>query len=241
MNTPISGIDYFIEGFKLITKPGLKRFVVIPLSINIILFISLFFLLKHFVGEFDIWFAQHLPSWLRWLASVLWVLFFLSFILVFVYTFVTLANIISAPFNSLLAEKVELYLTGSIPEPRSLFDNIKDIPRILGRQLSILGYYLPRALCLLILFFVPIAQAFAAPLWFLFNAWFLALTYIDYPTDNHRIPMREVRAWLKERRWVSLGFGVSVLVATMIPVVNFFTIPAAVAAATKFWIEENKK
>lgn len=240
MNTPTAGISYLFAGFELITKPGIKRFVIIPLMINIVLFIGLFFLTRHFMSEFNHWFESLLPSWLHWLSAILWILFFISFFLIFVYTFVTIANLIAAPFNSLLAEKVELYLAGSIPESRSLVENIKDVPRILGRQFSILGYYLPRALLILILFFVPIVQAFAAIIWFLFNAWFMTLTYIDYPTDNHKIPLRDVRQWLKQRRLTSYGFGVSVLIATMIPVLNFFTIPAAVAGATKFWIEEGK-
>jgi len=51
--------------------------------------------------------------------------------------------------------------------------------------------------------------------------------------------MRDVRVWLHQRRWAALGFGVSVLVCSMIPVLNCFVIPAAVAGATKFWVEQN--
>lgn len=239
-NNFITGMKYLIDGFSIISKPGMKRFVIIPLLINISLFVGLFFLLKYFVGEFNLWFANHLPSWLQWMSAVLWVLFFVAFFGIIVYTFVTLANLVSAPFNSFLAEKVEIYLTGKIPEERSLLDNIKDIPRILARQISIIAYYIPRALLILVLFFIPVIQAVAAIISFLFHAWLMTLTYVDYPTDNNRIPMRDVRARFSECRWSSSGFGISVLVCTMIPVVNFFIIPAAVAGATKFWIEEGK-
>jgi CysZ protein len=241
MNNPMLGLGYFIDGFRLITKPGLKRFVVIPLAINIILFSALFFLLRYFVGEFNVWFAHHLPAWLHWLTLVFWILFLMSFILLFVFAFVTIANIIAAPFNSFLAEKVELYLTGKLPEQRSLMQNIRDIPRIVSRQLAILGYFLLWAIPFLILFFIPFLQTVAPLLWFLFHAWYLTITYVDYPTDNHRVSLKKVRLWLRQRRSVSLGFGISVLVATMIPVINFFTIPAAVAAATKFWVKENRQ
>ena len=238
MISAIESVLYLFEGFKLIVKPGLKRYVAIPLFLNIVLFIVLFFLARHFIREFNAWFMHFLPAWLHWLSAVLWVLFFLSFFLVLVYTFVMLANLISAPFNSLLAEKVELYLTGKSLEQRSFMENIKDVPRIIGRQLVILGYYLPRAFLILILFFIPIVHIFAAFLWFLFNAWFMSLTYLDYPTDNHRIPLSEVKTWMRQRRWQTLGFGISILVGTMIPIINLFTMPAAVAAATKFWVEE---
>jgi len=240
MNQPIHGMQYLFDGFRLITKPGLRRFVIIPLMINLLLFISLFFLLRYFVSEFNLWFAHHLPHWLQWLSGILWLLFFIGFFGIIVYTFVTVANIVSAPFNSFLAEKVELYLTGTIPVDRSLLDNIKDVPRIIGRQLSIIGYYIPRALLILILFFIPIVQTVAALLSFVFHAWIMTLTYIDYPTDNHRIPIHDVKKWMQERRWSSLVFGSCILVCSMIPIINCFIIPAAVAGATKYWIEARR-
>ena len=235
----VTGIDCFLSGFGLITKPGLKRFVIIPFVINMLIFLGLFFLFRHFVAEFNLWFANFLPRWLHWLSAVLWILFFISFFLCFIYTFVLVANIISAPFNGLLAEQVERYLTGKLSETRSIYDNVKDIPRIIGRQLALLGYYLPRALLILILFFIPVIQAVAALLWFLFNAWMLTLQYVDYPTDNHRVPLRDVHQYLKQHYWATLGFGMITLVATMVPVLNFFVMPAAVAGATKMWLAKN--
>ncbi|SRR5579883_602573 len=232
------GIHYLLEGFRLISERGLRRFVVIPLFINMLLFTGLFFLLYHYTGEFNQWFEQHLPTWLTWLGLFIWLLFFLSFFLLFISAFVTVANLMSAPFNSLLAEKVEEYLTGKSLEGRTMGENIKDIPRIMGRQLGILGYYVPRTIFLLVLFFIPLIQSAASVLWFLFNAWMMTLTYLDYPTDNHRLTFQATRAWLSQRRWVAWGFGISVLLVSMIPVINFFVIPAAVAGATKFWVEE---
>lgn len=240
MNHPIAGVHYFIDGFKLITSAKLRRFVIIPAIINIAIFIGLFFLLQHFMQEFNRWFIHLLPSWLQWLSYILWIIFFISFFIIFIYTFVTFANIISAPFNSFLAEKVELHLTGIQLNSRSLWENIKDTPRIIGRQFAIIGYYLPRAIGILLLFLIPFTQPIAALIWFAFNAWYLSLTYLDYPTDNHQIPLSQVRHWQEARRYTALGFGASVLIASMIPFLNFFTVPAAVAGATKFWIEQQK-
>jgi CysZ protein len=234
------GMQSFIAGFGLITKPGIKRLVFIPLLINVCLFVVLFFVFRYFVSEFNHWFAAHLPSWLQWLSAILWLLFFISFFLFFVATFVAFANIISAPFNSLLSDAVERYLTGQAQPSRGFYENMKDIPRVIGRQLAVLGFYLPRALLLLMLFFIPIIQAVAAIFWFLFNAWYMTLTYLDYPTDNHRISFKATRAWLKERRLEGLGFGVSVLIAAMIPVFNLLVMPAAVAGATHYWLKSQK-
>ncbi len=240
MNHPLLGINYLCDGFSLIFKPGIKRFVIIPLLINVLLFVGLFFLFRHGVLLFNQWLLLHLPNWLHSLSIILWLLFLMSFILLFLYTFVTIANLIAAPFNSLLAEKVAFYLTGSVSTPRRISEHLSDVPRIVGRQLAILWYYLPRALLLFILFFVPLLQLIAPLLWFLFNAWFLTLTYVDYPTDNQHIALQQVRRWLKQRRGLALCFGIGALVATLIPVLNFIAIPAAVAGATKLWVEENR-
>ena len=232
-----SGVRYFITGFELITKPGIKRYVVIPIIINIILFIGLFLVFRHYVSLFNVWVAAHIPTWLHWLSAILWLLFFMCFFLFFIAAFVAIANLIAAPFNSLLSEAVERYLTGKSLTDRGMLENMKDVPRIIGRQLAVLAYYVPRALILFVLFFIPIIQLISAALWFLFNAWFLTLTYLDYPTDNHRISFRETRRWLTQRRFAGLGLGVSALIASMIPLVNLVAMAAAVAGATQFWLE----
>jgi CysZ protein len=241
INSVFSGFYYLIKGFGLITRPGLRRYVVIPVVINILFFTAMFFLLQHYLSAINQYFTIHLPSWLMWLAYLLWLLFFISFYLLISYAFVALMNVFAAPFNSLLAEKVDVYLTGVTPISRSFFEQLKDTPRVIGRQLAILGFYIPRALLLAILFFIPVVQVIAAPLWFLFNAWYITLTYVDYITDYHRIPLRDVRLWLKERRGVTLGFGTAFLIVLMIPGLNFFVIPAAVAGAAKWWIDESKQ
>lgn len=234
------GVHYFFAGFGLITKPGLKRFVVIPLVINILLFSLLFLLLGHYMGALTDWVTGSLPQWLQWLGWLVWVLFFLSFFLVFIYAFAALGAVVAAPFNGLLAEKTETYLTGRIPVDRGVLENIKDVPRIIGRQFAIIFYYLPRALLILVLYFVPVVHGFAIILWFVFSAWFLAMQYLDFPTDNHRVSVSELRAWLDQRRAVTLGFGISLMFVMSIPIINFFAIPAAAAGATKFWVEENR-
>ena len=109
-NNIATGIHYLMEGFALIRKPGLKRFVAIPLILNTLLFIGLFFLARHFFAELTVWVMGYFPTWLQWLTPLFWLAFLLSYLLVFIYLFVAIANLVSAPFNSLLAEKVELYL-----------------------------------------------------------------------------------------------------------------------------------
>ncbi len=54
-----------------------------------------------------------LPSWLSFLNYLLWPLFVVLVVLMVFFTFTMLANIIAAPFNGFLAEKVEVVVRGT--------------------------------------------------------------------------------------------------------------------------------
>ncbi|WP_371440265.1 EI24 domain-containing protein [Candidatus Coxiella mudrowiae] len=69
---------------------------------------------------------------------------------------------------------------------------LKDIPLAFKRQVQFIFYYLPRAILVLILFFILLMQVIAAPLWFLSNAWMMTVQYMDYPMDNHCVLFREM-------------------------------------------------
>jgi CysZ protein len=66
----------------------------------------------------------------------------------------------------------------------------------------------------------------------------MAIQYIDYPADNHKLGWNEMLAWLRQKRWQSMSFGGIVYLMLLIPVVNILMMPAAVAGATLFWVRE---
>ncbi len=234
----ILGCKHFLIGAELIFKPGIRRFVLIPLLINCVVFIAMFVIAKHYMALFNHWFLQFLPHWLYWLEYFLWALFFVSFFVLMVYIFTMVANIIASPFNGSLSEAVELYLTKKSIPAKTVWQNTKDAPRVIGRALSMMGYYLPRALVILILFFIPAMQLFAPFIWFLFNAWFMALIYLDSPSDNHQVTLANLHLFIHHHRALTLGFGTLALVTAMIPILNFFTLPIAIAGATHLWLSK---
>jgi len=238
-NSLLQGASYLSQGFKLIFKPGIRRFVLIPLLINTLILGGLYWLGQHYLSEFNHWLDNYLPSWLHWLHVLVWLIFSLSYLLILIYTYVTLSNLISLPFNSLLAEHVQLELTGTSPLQKSTWELIRDTPRLLARQMALILYFLPRALFLLILFFVPVVQMGAGVLWFLFNAWMMSIQHLDYPMDNNRISFKELKQQISLQRWTTLGFGSSVLILGLIPLINLLVIPAAVAGATTWWVQFN--
>lgn len=235
----LTGPQYLGEGLKLVLSPGLRLFVLLPLTINLLLFAALIgFAVQEFSGWVDA-FMPSLPDWLSFLQYLIWPLFVALVLVLIFFSFTMLANIIAAPFNGFLAEKVEVVVRGQDNFPAfSWAELMTMIPRTVGRELRKLAYFLPRAGALLILSFIPVVNLVAAPLWILFGIWMMAVQYIDYPADNHKLGWNEMLAWLREKRWQSLGFGGITYLALMIPFVNILMMPAAVAGATLFWVRE---
>lgn len=241
LSQPLGGPQYLNAGFKMIMRPGLRMFVLLPLSINIMVFFGLiYFSAQRFNG----WVAQlmpNLPSWLSFLDYLLWPLFVLLVLLIIFFTFTTIANLIASPFNGFLAEKVEIIARGEdhFP-PFNWGELLAMVPRTLLRELRKLAYFLPRALGLLILSFIPGVNLIAAPLWLLFNIWMMAVQYIDYPADNNKVSWPVMMQWLRTKRWLSLGFGGITYLALMVPLFNLIAMPAAIAGATLLWVDHRK-
>ncbi|MDN3393350.1 MULTISPECIES: sulfate transporter CysZ [unclassified Pseudoalteromonas] len=228
-------MEYFFSGFKLISQKGLKRFVLIPLLINILLFISSMFLL---IIKFEEWITaliNWLPDILSWLEWLIWPT--AIFVTLFSYgmLFTVITNFIAAPFNALLSEKVELYLTGQKINDDGFAELVKDIPRMLAREWTKLCYYLPRAIGFFILLWV--LPVIGQILWVLFTCWMYAVQYEDYAFDNHKIDFKQMKDDLKSKQGLSYGFGFAVMLLTAIPFINLIVMPVAVCGATRLWVD----
>lgn len=238
MNSFFKGFGYLLSGFALIRQPHLRRFVVVPLAVNAGLFGGLIWLAYSWIQHSSMYLMNRLPAWLDWLSYLVWPLFILLSVLIVFYGFSIVANLIAAPFNGLLAEVVEDHLRGE-PIGGSWQQLLRDLLPSLWSEVRKLVYFLIRAIPLGLLFIIPVINIAAPFVWSAFGIWMLAIQYVDYPMANHRLFFREQRKRLAGRRMLALGFGSGVLLFTLIPVLNFAVMPAAVAGATAMWVKEN--
>ncbi|MCX4186320.1 sulfate transporter CysZ [Methylophaga sp. OBS4] len=242
MQDLVKGARYLIQGFSLINQPGVRRFAYLPMAINTLLFsIAIWF----GISEFDPWMNALMPTWLpEWLASalmwILWPIFLLLLVLIVFFTFSIIANMLAAPFNGPLAEAVEIKLSGQAPPAMAWTRIIKDTPKMIFNEIRKLGYLLIWMIPLLLLSFIPVVNIVSPLLWVLFSSWILALDYHDFPMGNHQLLFNQQRMVLKQKRGLALGFGLATMGATMIPILNFLVIPAAVAGATALYLENLK-
>lgn len=226
----IKGFLDCISGFGLLFRPGVKRFVIIPFIINIGLFSLATKLLS---DQLDSWLEQLLPGWLDWLEWLIWPLFAIAMFLIVFYSFTILANLIAAPFNSLLSARIEAMLTGQKPQDISSDGFIRLTVRTLKSEIQKILYAIKWFIPLGIITLIPGINIVAPFLWIVFAAWFFALEYNDYPLANRGQFFEDIKTYNRKHRMRSLGLGTGVFILTSIPVVNFFAMPTAVAGATK--------
>ncbi len=222
-------LDCF-SGFGLLFKPGIKRFVLIPFIINLGLFSLATKLLS---DQLDVWLEKLLPDWLSWLEWLIWPLFAIAMFLIVFYTFTVIANLIAAPFNSLLSARIEAMLTGQKPEDINSDSFFRLMARTIKSEIQKILYAIKWFIPLIIITIIPAVNIVAPFLWILFAVWFFALEYNDYPLANRGHFFEEVKIYNRKNRMRALGLGTAVFIMTSIPLVNFFAMPIAVAGATK--------
>lgn len=234
----INGLAAMSHGVRLLKEPGIRGYVIVPLVINVILFALV---IVYSYGQFELflgWLRDWLPSWLLWIDWLLIPFFVVTALFVLFTTFTFLANLIGAPFNSLLAERIERYLTGETITDESgewyrvLIDFIPQLWNEVNKMLHALLWSIP----FLVFFLIPGLNLAAPFLWILFSCWMMALQYLDVPMSNHGWKAGQVRRALRQQRLLSLGFGGVVLLMSALPFVNFLAMPASVAGATVLWV-----
>jgi CysZ protein len=242
MHKPIyseSGISYIGRGLQLIRTKGLRRYVIVPILANLILFTIAF---SWLYGEADYWlnkFMAWLPDFFQWLEFILWPLVVIVMVAFFSFIFTSIMNFFAAPFNGLLAEKVERYESGEALGDEGFMGLVKDIPRTLGREFQKLMYYLPRAIGFFLLsLIIPV---FGQILWYVFVCWMMSIQYLDYPFDNHKISFKRMRSELGLQRGRTFSFGLGITLLTMIPFVNLIIMPLAVSGATALWVDHYRR
>lgn len=241
----ITGANYLVSGAQLITKPKFRLFIIVPILVNIAIFIVLTSVMFNYFSDVVDAMVGAIPDW-SWLegfkSTIAWIISVLSAFIAIVlygYSFSVITNILAAPFYGFLAERVEEHITGNTPPSESI---ISMTVRTVGRELVKLWYFISRGflvfIAAFILGFIPLAQFFLPVLLFLWAAWSMAIQYSDYCADNNQIGFTQFREGLAEKRFSAWGFGSLVFIGSTIPLVNIFVLPAAVAGGTILWIKE---
>jgi CysZ protein len=228
-NNPVLASGFLFKGLNLLTRPELRKFIIIPILINVVLYSAALVLGYFYISDLI---DQFIPRWLQWLSWILWPLFFISFIIAGFFTFTVLANLIAAPFYGHLSAK-----TLAMVSDKPMTIAAPSLSKVLFAELRRMGYLGTRALPLLILSIIPGINVIAPVLWALFGAWGMALEYLAYPLENEGILFSEQKNLVKSVRLGALSFGGLAVLGLTIPVLNIIIAPAAVIGATLYFNE----
>jgi CysZ protein len=224
--------------------PKLLRYALAPFVINVVVFSAILYFadayFSHFVDEYLIYGEAWWWKILEWIAHalVLMVILVISF-----FTFTAVGNLIAAPFNDVLSEKTEHMICGTISEePFSFRIMLREAVRSLGDEVKKLSLFSGAMGILFIVNFIP----FAGPPVFalcsiLLTLYFLVIEYTGFVCSRKRVGLVRQRVFIRTHRAQALGFGVAVMLALMVPLVQLFTIPLAVVAATHFCVANMDK
>ena len=230
----------FLAGKFLSAHPGLWRFVLVPLMINVLVFSSLIYGGLLF---FDSYVVQMVPSGEAWywlfIYYALWALAAaVTGVLVF-FTFTVVGNLIASPFNDLLSEKTETVIAGTpSAKPFTLAAFWSDAKRIVVIEAKKMAMFVVVMILLFCLNFLPgIGSLVFSVSAFLVTISFLSVEYLGFVAVRKGFTFRQLRRYFFSRFALMIGFGTGIFVLLAIPFLNFVTIPLGVIGATQIWFD----
>ena len=218
------------QGLAALARPGLRRYVAVPLAINVALFsLALYWLMARLADLVDGLF----PWWLAWLEWLLWPLVALLAMFLVLFSFARVCNVVAAPFTARLC-RVLLRAQPHTPLARACARGRgRGAFASVGHEALKLGLFLLWFVPLSLLSLVPFLGLPAALTLVVVSVYWNALEYIDYPLSEAGVPLRGLRRHIRRRPALMLGFGVAQTLLVLCPVLNLASAPAGAAGATR--------
>ena len=224
--TPLLLLKCWLDGWRLLKQPALRKFVLWPVLVNIVFYSLALWVGYHYV---DIWVEQLLAErwiWLRW---ILWPLFFIGYFSLVFFSFTLLANLLLAPFYGKLAQQTLALVSG---RPVQVQDAA--VGKVIWSEVRRLGYILRLSLPVIVLSVVPGLNILAPLAWMLLGAWTMALEYLAYPLENDGLLFAAQKQLLASMRLRTLLYGVLLMLGLTVPLLNILIAPLGVIVATLY-------
>ncbi|MFJ4919512.1 EI24 domain-containing protein [Streptomyces sp. NPDC088725] len=236
MRDLVVGFGYLMKGQRWVAGRGRwLRIGLLPGLITLVLYVAAVIGLAYGADDVVDWATPFADTWASpWLGlfrGALVVLLFALALFLAVITFTAVTLLIGQPFYESLSEAVDREEGGEVPESgvpfwRDLFVSARDSLRILVR----VTFY---SVVLFALGFIPVVGQTVVPvIGFCVSGFFLTEELTAVALQRREMRLKERLALLHGHRMMSLGFGVPLTLAFLIPVVAIFLMPGAVAGAT---------
>ena len=234
-----------LEGLRKLGRRDIRWLVLTPLLINFILFALATSFAASWLQNWITAITTSVPDWLQWLVWAIWFLFAILALAIYAFTFTILANLIGSPFYGVIAQRV-IAAEIAVDQSNILAESglLSGAWNSLVRELQLIGYFLPRTVAVgivaIMMSFIPVVNLLAPIIAGSWAAWCLCLQYLDYAADSQGVTFLALRKKVSDNRLNSMGFGLTALLASAIPLVNLVMLPASVVAGSLLWCRQHR-
>jgi CysZ protein len=232
----LAGLDAVREAARLLRRPAVRPFVVVPVLVNVGVFV---------VGGYWIYtsladsVSAVLPADYAWLRYLLLPLLLAALAMGGFLVFSLVANLLATPFNGLLCEAILRELQG-VQGPAPAVSLFAELHRGLLGELGKNWYLLKLVLPAILLWFIPGLNVLGVLVWPIIGIWALGLEYLDGVLGNQGRPFPAALGYMRSHRGLMLGAGGPLFAMTSIPGLNLFAMPLGVATATVLYARHLK-
>jgi len=209
--------------------------------INLLIYGSVFILsYSWFTGSIDSWLGiegTEAGFWLKFLHTALLILGFILLLFFCYLLFTILGNVITAPFNEEISQRVEEIVTGTKEAHKMGF--WEDAYISIKGEVQKLAFYLIILLLIFSLNLIPVAgSVIATVLGVIFSSFYNALDFLDYPMTRKKMRFRDKLKVTRKGKLVTYGFGFTAFLLLFLPVINVFMKPILVVPGTRLFYEK---
>ncbi|MEU9008645.1 EI24 domain-containing protein [Streptomyces sp. NPDC048479] len=230
------GFGYLIKGQRWVGGHGRWfGFGLLPGLVTLVLYTAALVSLAYGADDLTAWVTPFADDWTSpWqglFRGFLTALVFVFGLFLAVITFTAVALLVGQPFYESLSEQVDRSEGGAVPESglplwRELWISARDSLRVVARVVLY-------GVLLFALGFIPVVGQTVVPaIGFCVSGFFLAEELTAVALQRRGVELKERLALLRGRRMLTLGFGVPLALAFIVPFVAVFLMPGAVAGAT---------
>lgn len=234
----VRGLTAPLRALKLLRREKrLRRIAAMPLLINIILFAMgvplVVWLVVNGIGDM----LPETGALQGALRLALQIIAAAAIVVGSVFIFVIVGNIIAAPFNSKLSQAVEEIQTGrpAVDETGIVTSTGRSIITAIGRLFIFILLYPPIMATALI----PVVGPVLYPvLGVIYGSFVLSLDFTDPTFERHIARFRDKVGFIRRRKALYLGFGLTAVGIAFVPFLNLLFLPIEVVAAAMLFLEE---
>lgn len=231
---PFRSIKFFFS------HPVLIRYSITPMIINLIIYGSVFFFTyRWLIGSLESWLGINTGGagfWLQFLHIILLIISFLLLLFICYLVFTILGNLITAPFNEEISQRVEEIVAKESLHKMGFWE---DAYISIKGEAEKLVFYLFFLFLIFLLNFIPvIGNIFSAVIGTIFSFYYNALDFLDYPMTRKKMRFKQKLKVTRSGKLLTYGFGCAAFLMMFLPVVNVFMKPILVVAGTSLYYEK---